>query len=228
MTDDERTKTTDWLAALRPTDLRPPRYIKAPEHFPHILKAVGPLSPLDFRRAVLAIDEVVTGYKSARKRKPPMKFDEADKLLAPIEDYFRKSLTKWERATRLYPAMLTALIIKTPPEKRPGSEFDWEKIDPVSTLKNALLAVRALRNRNIYRAATGQPSQKRPERELLWEPLFNLLSQFGFRAPDFDKHQPLMRTVKALHLTIGIDPPDANLFKQAIRDWRKKEAEGKG
>ena len=76
--------------------------------------------------------------------------------------------------------------------------------------------------------ATGQPSQKRPERELLWEPMFDLLNQFGFRALDFNKHQPLMRTVKALHLTIGIDPPDTNLFKQAIRDWRKKEAEGKG
>ena len=81
MTDVEPTKTTDWLAVLRPTDLRPPRYIKAPEHFPHILKAFGPLSPPDFRRAVLAIDEVVIGYKSARKRKPPMKFGEADKLL---------------------------------------------------------------------------------------------------------------------------------------------------
>ena len=227
MTDAEPAETTDWLAVLRPTDLKPPRYIKAPERFPHILKAFGPLSPHDFQRAVLAIDEIVTGYKSARTRKPPMKFNEADKLLAPIENYFRKSLTAWERATRLHQAMLNALIITAPPYQRSTTEFDWEKIDPASTLKNALLGVRALRNRNIYRDATGQPSQKRPERELLWEPLFGLLNQFGFRALDFNKHQPLMRTVKELHLTIGIDPPDANLFKQAIRDWRKKETEAR-
>ena len=87
--------------------------------------------------------------------------------------------------------------------------------------------MRALRNPNVYRdATTGQPSQKKPERELLWEKLFMVLSQFGLRAP-FNQHQPLMRTVKELHLTIGIDPPDANLFKQAIRDWRKKETEAR-
>ena len=228
MTDVEPTKTTDWLAVLRPTDLRPPRYIKAPEHFPHILKAFGPLSPLDFRRAVLAIDEIVVGYKSARTRNPPMKFDEADKLLAQIENSFSKSLTSWERAKPLYQAMLNALIITTSPEIRRYTEFDWEKIDPTTALQYALLAVRTLRSRNVYREATGHPSQKRPQRELLWEPLFGLLSRSGFRAVDFAKHQPLMRTVKALHFAIGIDPPDTHLFKQAIRDWRKKEAEGKG
>ena len=92
MTDVEPAKTMDWLAVLRPTtDLneppQPPPYIKAPEHFPNILKAFGPdLSPPDFKRAVLAIDKIVTGYLSARNRKPPMKFEEADKLLASIEN----------------------------------------------------------------------------------------------------------------------------------------------
>jgi hypothetical protein len=218
MTDVEPAKTPDWLAVLRPTDLKPPRYIKAPEHFEHILKAFGPLSPPDFRRAVFEIDGIVTGYLTARNRKPPMKFGEADKLLGSIENDFAKSLAAWERAAPLHDAMLTALIITTAPEQRPSS-IGRKTIPLAPTLENALLAVRALRKPNIYRDATGQPSQKRPEREFIWEKLFMALSQFGLRAP-FNEHQPLMRTVKAFHLTVGIDPPDANLFKQAIRAWR--------
>lgn len=218
MTDAEPDKATDWLAVLRPTDLKPPRYIKAPEHFEHILRAFGPLSPFDFRRAVIAIDEIVTGYLSAQNRKPSMKFEEADKLLERIEIDFGKSLAAWERAALLHDAMLTALIITTAPEKRPNS-IGRNSIPLAQTLNNALLAVRALRDPNAYREATGQPSQKRPEREFIWEPLFAALSQFGLRAP-FNEHQPLMTTVKELHLTIGIDPPDANAFKQAIRAWR--------
>jgi hypothetical protein len=220
MTDVETAQATDWLAVLRPTDLKPPRYIKAPEHVEHILKAFGPLSPFDFRRAVIAIDEIVTGYLSARNRKPPMKFEEAERLLTSIEKSFARSLTAWERATLLHDAMLTALIITTAPEQRPSS-MGRNSIPLAPMLKNTLLAVRALRNPNVYRDATGQPSQKRPEREFIWEKLFMTLSQFGLREP-FNEHQPLMRTVKALHLTIGIDPPDANLFKQAIRDWRNR------
>jgi hypothetical protein len=229
MADDQPAKMPDWAAVLRPTDLKPPRYINAPEYIPQVLKAFGPLSPLDFQRAVLGIDEIIIGYKSAPKRKPPMKFDEAEKLLAPIETHFAKSLSAWERGAPLHQALFRALIKSTPPEERKAREFEWEKIDPAPTLKNALSAVRALRDPKGYRAATGQTaSQKRPERELLWEPLFGLLDHFGFRAPNFNKHQPLMRTVKALHLAVGIDPPDENLFKQAIKAWREKEAGEKG
>ena len=130
----EPDKTTDWLAVLRPTDLKPPRYIKAPEHFPHILKAFGPLSPFDFRRAVFAIHEIVTGYLSARNRKPPMKFAEADKLLDSIETSFAKSLAAWRRATPLHEAMLTALIITTAPEQ-PSQRVLGKKIDPIPALK---------------------------------------------------------------------------------------------
>jgi hypothetical protein len=225
MTKAEPDKTTDWLAVLRPADwrpadLKPLPYIKGPEHFPHVLKAFGPLSPPDFKRAVIAIDEIVTGYLSVRSRKPPpTKFEEGDKLLASIETSFAKSLAAWERAAPLHDAMLTALIITTAPERRQSS-IGRKTIPVAPLLKNALLAVKALRDPNVYRDATGQPSQKKPEREFIWEPLFAALSQFGLRAP-FKEHQPLMTTVKELHLVIGIDPPDANAFKQAIRAWSR-------
>src|SRR6266576_6747926 len=109
MVDDPPAKTPDWLAALRypiEDDLKPPPYIKAPQHFPRILKAFGPLNPSDLRRVVLALDEMVKRYLPARKRKPPMKFDAADKLLAPIETHLAKSLSAWERGAPLYPVIL--------------------------------------------------------------------------------------------------------------------------
>jgi hypothetical protein len=63
-------------------------------------------------------------------------------------------------------------------------------------------------------------SRKSLERTLLWEPLFGLMHDFGIE--EFDKHQDLTRTVGALHLALGIGPPNKNLLKQVAFLWRKR------
>ncbi len=197
-------------------------YIK-PENSQHIddvLKAFGPRSPPDIRLIVLAVDWMAIRYWGARTRKLPMKFEDADKLLAQIETHFEKALEAWEQATELYPAIRWSTIDATPLEERRKREL----IGPGQPLKDVLLGARALRDPNGYRAAHHQPAgQKSPEREFLWEAFFDLLNQFGLRAGDFSKYQPLTRTIKALHHFIGIDPPDENRFKQARRERIKQE-----
>lgn len=224
---DRPAKTPDWLVALRhPTqgDLKLSPYVRAPDHIADVLIAFGPRLPADLRKIVLALDEMAIRYMPARKSKP-MKFAAADDLLAPLETSFAKSLKLWEQAGLLHPVLLRSRVHVTPSKERRTTLFNWREMDPSLTLKNALLAVRAARDPSVYRAATDQPapkdSQKLLERALLWEPLFDLMNQFGVR--DFSEHQPLMRTVKALHLAIGIAPPNANAFKQAIGAWRKRE-----
>jgi hypothetical protein len=46
------------------------------------------------------------------------------------------------------------------------------------------------------------------------------MHEFGIA--DFGKYQELTKTVGALHLALGIDPPDANLLKQVSFLWRKR------
>jgi hypothetical protein len=46
------------------------------------------------------------------------------------------------------------------------------------------------------------------------------MHEFGIA--DFGKYRELTKTVGALHLALGIDPPDANLLKQVSFLWRKR------
>ena len=219
------TEALDWLAALRhPTrgDLKLTPYIRAPEHIPVILKAFGPRSSCEVRRILLAVDDLAVKYIAAKKHRP-LKFAAADDLFASLEASMTKTLRLWEKAGPLHPVLLRALVHITPPKERKTQLFNWRDMDPHSALKKALDAVRAARNPNVYRLATDQAppkdAQKLPERALLWEPVLHLMEQFGVR--DYSEHQPLMRTMRALHFVLGIAPPDANAFKQAIRAWKK-------
>jgi hypothetical protein len=211
------------LAVVGGVTLSP--YIK-PENAPDIarvLKGFGPRSPPDIEQIILALDDMAMSIWGARKRKPPMKFEDAKKLLAPLEARIGEVLTALERAAPLHQAIYRArMAAKTTKERR-------ELVALAPAANDVLLAVRILRDPNGYRGAYDQPDgQKYPERALIWEPLFGLMNQFGLRERDFRKHQPLMTTVKALHRVVGIDPPDENAFKATIRDWRKKEAEAGG
>ena len=81
-----------------------------------------------------------------------------------------------------------------------------------------------MRDPDLYFAPLGQPpvvnSRKCLERTLLWEPLLDLMHDFGIK--DFGKYQDLIQTVRSLHLALEIDPPDANLLKQVVFIWKKR------
>lgn len=224
--DDQPAEMPDWLAALRhPTqgDLKLSPYWRAPEQIPGILKAFGPRRRADHRLIVLALDDMAISIWGARKHKLPMKFEDAKKLLAPLETRIGEVLTALELAAPLHQAIYRARIAaKTTKERR-------ELIALAPVANDVLLAVRMLRDPNGYRAAYHQPAgQKSPERALLLEPLFDLMNKFGLRARDFSKHQPLLTTLKKLHLAIGIAPPNDDVFDGAVKDRRKKEAEAGG
>lgn len=64
-------------------------------------------------------------------------------------------------------------------------------------------------------------SRKRSlERTLLWEPLFNLMHEFGIE--DFSEYQDQVQTIRSLHLALGIAPPGDNYLKQVAFLWRKR------
>jgi hypothetical protein len=210
-------KLPDRLAALRhPTqgDVHLSRYWRAPERIPDVLKDFGPRSPPELRWIVLALDDMANRYSAARQYEPEMKYDEASALLDRLDRSMANTLSLWGKAAPLHPAILRALLAAMTVEERRAIDWDigWD-IDPLN-LERVLLGVSLLRrDRDTYRAAFFQsPSIKMIERSLLWERLFDLLGEFGL-------HNPLIQTAEALHLALGIDPPNPDNFKQAKSEW---------
>jgi hypothetical protein len=84
-------------------------------------------------------------------------------------------------------------------------------------------AEEALRDLDSYYGPLGRRVaniRKMLVRTLLWDPLFDLMHDFGIK--DFDEHQPLIQTVRSLHLALGMESPDANRLKQVAFLWRKR------
>jgi hypothetical protein len=158
-----------------------------------------------------------------RRHKAPKKFGAAKTDLKALEDAARKLHGLWRRARPYHDALLRAMILRVPPKERRGHSLDFNKINPGPALDNLLPVIGALRSLHIYARAYSQPpsSHKAPERAFLWEPLFDALHDFKIN--DFGKHQPLIKTIRALHLACGIRPPDAVAVRQAARDWRSSE-----
>jgi hypothetical protein len=111
----------------------------------------------------------------------------------------------------------------------PDAGKDLQARTPLDAIDLILELIRegsleVLRDLDIYYRPLGRRvanSRKRsPERFLLWEPLFNLMQDF--KVEEFDRYQPLIQTVRSLHLALGIDPPDANLLNQVTFLWRKR------
>ena len=121
-----------------------------------------------------------------------------------------------------------AQFLRLPAEMRKKyRRIPWKRIDLVSPLTNNVLPlIRALRDPEIYRAAFSQPpmadSHKALTRALLWEPLLNLMEDF--QQIDLGEHQPLIDTIRSLHLALGIEPPDGSAVRQTVSAWRRREA----
>ena len=122
------------------------------------------------------------------------------------------------------------LTLKTDPdaETDPDAGKDLKARTPLDSIDLILALIsegaqEVLRDLDTYYRPLGRrvgDSRKGLERTLLWEPLFGLMQEFGIK--EFDKHQPLIQTVRSLHLALGIGPPDANRLKQVAFLWRKR------
>ena len=204
--------------------------VVASKHIPDVLKAFGPREPPARRRIVSKLDDMAVNYWFASRHRPPVAFTAADDKLDRLETSIRNTLSLWKEVTEdVTPqAIFMAQFLRLPAERRKTyRRVPWKQIDPVSRLtNNALPLIRALRDPEIYRAAFSQPptadSHKHLTRALLWEPLLDLMNDFG--QLDFAEHQPLIDTVRSLHLALGIDPPDGRAVRQTVSAWRKREA----
>jgi hypothetical protein len=215
----------EWLAALGDPilgDLRlSPNKILAPENIPEVLKAFGPQHPPARRRIVIALNEMAIELWLAGKHKAPKKFAAANPDLKRLENATRNLLALWSKASPYYPALLKAMIFMVPPKERRHRRFDFNNINPGLALERLLPVIRALRSQESYSRAFSRPaSRKSLERALLWEPLFDLMRDF--KIEDFRKHQALIDTIRALHLTCKIEPPDPVAVRVALNAWRKR------
>jgi hypothetical protein len=62
-----------------------------------------------------------------------------------------------------------------------------------------------LRKRNLSEMLELPPTKRKHPERVLWEALFALL--WEFRVRPLEKYQPLIRTLRAVHLLFGIDKP---------------------
>ena len=226
MVDQPSEQPPEWLAASRHPilgDLRLTPKIVAPEHIPDVLKAFGEQNPLARRRIVLALDEMAIKLWVARKHRAPKKFAAAKGDLKPLENDVSKLLARWSKASPYYEALLKAMVLMVPPKERRNCKFDFNDIDVGPKLENLLFVIQALLSREISSRVFSQPPSGRKglERALLWEPLFDLMHDF--RIEKFDKHQPLIKTVRALHRACNIRVPDPVAVRVAHNAWRKRQ-----
>ena len=192
--------------------------IVAPEHIAAVLKAFGQQHPTDLEHIVDNLDGMAATIKWAREHRPPMKFGAADLFLARLENATVNLQSLWAIANPFHRALSKALLITLKEEKRLKELYG--EIDPTTVRERLLRSVRALRKEDIYANAFLQPGgRKRVERALLWEPLFDLMNDFNIK--DFSRYQPLIVTVRSLHLACGIAPPEAGAVRQAVLSWNK-------
>jgi hypothetical protein len=229
MADAPRKETPDWLAALRdPTlgDLKLSSFVRAPEHIPDVLKAVGEQQPSDRRRIVVALDRWTTNLWFASEYKPELSFTETRERLERIVAAGKSLRNNLHSELRF--AISWANVMKQPIEARDGL-VEWMYV-PDATFDVGLMFIIAgaeelLRNPEAYRAVFWQPPgperHKSLVRVLLWEPLLDLL--YDFKIESYDQHQPLIRTIRSLHLACGIDPPNDGAVRVVVHE-RKKAA----
>jgi hypothetical protein len=218
----------EWLAALRDPvlgELRLSPCIIAPKHVPDVLKAFGPREPPARRWIVGQLDEMSINYWVANKRKPPVAFTAASDLLDRLDTSIENTLALWKQATPLHQAIFMAQFLRLPAKERKNyNHVAWEALNPVPPLTHVQPLIKALNDQNIYRDAFSQPptadSHKSLTRALLWEPLLNLMKDF--RQFDFSEHEPLIDTIRSLHLAFGIEPPDGRAVRQTVSAWKQR------
>ncbi|TYO67073.1 hypothetical protein FXV83_07660 [Bradyrhizobium hipponense] len=229
MVDAPREEMSDWLAALRDPiggDLKLSSFVRAPEHIPNVLSAVGEQQPSDRRRIVVALDRWATNLWFASEFKPSLSFTETRQRLERIVAAGKILRTNMHAELRF--AISWANVLKAPIAAR-DDVIDAMHI-PDATFDVGLMfliegADELLSNPEAYRAVFWQPPgterHKSLVRALLWEPLLDLLDEFKLES--YDQHQPLIHSIRSLHLACGIEAPNESAVRVAVHE-RKKAA----
>ncbi|SIN88776.1 hypothetical protein SAMN05443247_00473 [Bradyrhizobium erythrophlei] len=238
MIDQPNKEIPDWLAALRdPTlgDLKLSSFIRAPEHVPDVLKAFGEQRPADRRRIVVAVDHMVKSLRLALEYEPTLTDTEREKRLNRIVKSGKSIRESMHADLRfaIFWANLLELPIKDRDWKVPIGDrdafaetlYNHDATFDVSLMLIIAGAEKLLNNPELHRAVLWQPPGKQRHKALtrasLWEPLLDLLTEF--KIENLDEHQPLIDTVRSLHLACGIEPPDDGAVRQTVFDWRKRQ-----
>jgi hypothetical protein len=230
---DETVYMPDWLAALRCPicgDVKIPRAWRDPDLIPEVLEGFGPRHPPARRWIVIKLDTMADKYRRARSHEPLFGPQEAKAHFSSIVSAAKNLLNKLP-SLEVRHAILMAMHKLQRKHRGPNwlLNMDLSVTTPLDNIDLALDFIRIgseeiLRDLDLYYATLGQPpvrdSRKSLERTLLWEPLFGLMHDFGIE--EFDQYQDLTKTVGALHLALGIDPPNKNLLKQVAFLWRKR------
>jgi hypothetical protein len=222
----------DWLAALRCPicdDVRLSHAWKAPDRIPEILEGFGPRHPPARRWIVIKLDTMAYDISYACAHEPAFGVQEAKVQFASTASAAANLLNKL-REPQVRRAILMAIAKRQRTNQGPKwlLDMDLDAGTPLDEIDLALKfieegAEEVLRDPDIYYRPLGRrvaESRKGLERILLWEPLLGLMHDFGIE--EFDKHQPLIQTVRSLHLALGIGLPDANRLKQVAFLWRKR------
>jgi hypothetical protein len=233
MPDEKAVSMPAWLAALHCPicgDVKLSRAWKAPDHIPDVLEGFGSQHPPARRWIVIKLNAMAENYRWARSHKPLFGPQEAKAHFSSTVSAAKNLLNKLPDLEVRH-AILMAMHKLQREHRGPNwlLNMDLSVATPLDNIDLALEFIRIgseeiLRDPDLYYAPLGQPpvrdSRKSLERTLLWEPLLDLMHDFGIE--EFDQYQDLTKTVGALHLALGIGPPKKNLLKQVAFLWRKR------
>ncbi|OKO70133.1 hypothetical protein AC629_40725 [Bradyrhizobium sp. NAS80.1] len=224
----------DWLAALRCPmygDVKLSHAWKASVHIPEILEGFGPRHPPARRWIVIKIDKMAIDLWVARKRQPAFGVQEAKENFASTAKAAKNLFNKLrEPQVRHAIVMANAKRQRTKSGPKWLSDMDLGVATPLDEIDLALEFVKegaeeVFRDPDIYYRVFGRrladSRKKSLERTLLWEPLFDLMYEFGIE--DLSEYQELTKTVGSLHRALGIDSPNTNLLRQVTSLWRKRQ-----
>jgi hypothetical protein len=230
---DESVYLPAWLAALHSLeggDVKLSRAWRLPDQIPEVLKGFGSQHAPICRRIVIKLDTMAGKYWLARSHEPLFGLQEAKTHFSSIFSAAKNLLNKLPDLEVRH-AILMAMHKLQREHRGPNwlLNMDLSVTTPLDNIDLALEFIRIgseeiLHDPDLYYRPLGQPpvvdGRKSFERALLWEPLFDLMHEFGIK--DLSQHQDLIQTVRSLHLAIGIDPPNSNHLKQVTREWRRR------
>lgn len=197
------------------------RIFQKPEHIADVLRRFGPRSPSTLRKIIQELDIVVKEYLAACKKKPPLKFAEADPRLVRLEKWLGKAQREWNGLRPLHPAFYTLRVQMIPQnERKEKVQVATATTDLGLVTTNLLEIVRRLRDSKRYSAALRLPDGKSYERAFLWEPFLRLMKDHGVKP---GQHGSFLGAIKSLHLALKIDPPSKDAVNQMRHDLRQSK-----
>jgi hypothetical protein len=122
---------------------------------------------------------------------------------------------------------LTPRLLAPPKINKRASAFDYSR--STESLVLAFLATIASEAKFLVedparlrdaRLDPESPSKKSLKRIHIWEPAMRAWERLGKRVA-YSEGGPIVTLISMLHLAVGIEPPNANAIRQAVRDYQR-------